>query len=123
MIRVDEFYSRQFYRFRGNEFQKRVILELFKQATGVVKIERNENEQYVGVLNKIFYIMEKFVVSSVVVKIVRIKQKGEVGYDVLVKVRKIKEFKMLQKRFEVFFVWFVFLFMIFFLFILDLSIF
>lgn len=117
MIRVDEFYSRQFYRFRGNEFQKRVILELFKQATGVVKIERNENEQYVGVLNKIFYIMEKFVVSSVVVKIVRIKQKGEVGYDVLVKVRKIKEFKMLQKRFEVFFVWLVFLFIIFFLFI------
>ncbi|XP_065933024.1 uncharacterized protein [Magallana gigas] len=105
MIRADELYSRQFYRLRGNELQKRVTLELSKQATGAVKIERNENEQHVGALNKTLYTMEKSVASSVAAKTARIKQKGEVGHDALAKVRKTKEFKMLQKRFEALFAW------------------
>ncbi|XP_062572111.1 uncharacterized protein LOC134234064 [Saccostrea cucullata] len=105
MKKADEVYSRPFYKVRGEELQKRIIMELAKQSG--VKVEENvtESAHRAGTLTETIHAADNSIVSDVTVNILKKRNKTNVHKDALAKVRRSKEYKMLQKRFEALFAW------------------
>ncbi|XP_061185321.1 uncharacterized protein LOC133193413 [Saccostrea echinata] len=105
MKKADEVYSRQFYKIRGEELQKRITVELAKQSGVKVEEDISESEYRAGTLSETLHATDNSIVSDVAANLLKKCNKTNVHKDALARVRRSKEYKMLQKRFEALFAW------------------
>lgn len=100
MVKADSLYNRKFYQNQGEELQRRIEKSKLAENT------KNTSAMYAGAMNETLAGTENFAVSKAAVqKAKRSREKNFVRHDALVKIRKTKEYKMLQRRFEALFAW------------------
>lgn len=106
MKKADELYKRQYYKVRGEELQRKINVEVAKQS-GSMKVEEGISESALsaGALNETLHTTDKSIASYVAAKVVKTSDKNTVRHDALAKIRRTKDYKMLQKRFEALFAW------------------